>query len=98
MVKTAPPRPGGPWYYGWNIVAVCILSQVAAHGLAYNAFSLCLHDWSTQLHAPISVLQLPIAAMIWVAALASPLIGGWADKYPPRRLFGIGLAGVAVFY
>jgi len=28
----SPARPRG-WYYGWNITAVCILSQVAANGL-----------------------------------------------------------------
>jgi MFS family permease len=90
-------RRGG-WYYGWNIVAVCIFSQVAANGLTYNAFSLFLKDWSAQLHTPVSVLQLPIAAMVWVAAFISPLIGTFADKYPPRRLFGVGLLGMAAFY
>jgi MFS family permease len=86
------------WYHGWNIIAVCILSQAAANGLTYNAYSLFLRDWSTQLHAPISQLQLPIAAMALVAALIAPLVGGLADKYPARRLFGWGLLGIAIFY
>jgi MFS family permease len=86
------------WYHGWNIVAVAMLSQVAANGLTYNAYSLFLKDWSTDLHARIDKLQLPIAAMGLFAALTSPLVGAWADKYPPRRLFGIGLLGIAGFY
>jgi MFS family permease len=86
------------WYYGWNITAVCILSQIAANGLTYNAYSLFLRDWSSQLHAPISQLQLPIAAMALVSALLSPLVGVLADKYPARRLLGLGLLGIAVFY
>jgi MFS family permease len=86
------------WYHGWNIVAVCVLSQVAANGLTYNAYSLFLRDWSAQLHAPISQLQLPIAAMALVAALAAPIVGVLADKYPARRLFGWGLIGMAIFY
>jgi MFS family permease len=86
------------WYYGWNITAVCILSQVAANGLTYNAYSLFLRDWSSQLHAPISQLQLPVAAMALVAALLAPLVGGLADKYPARRLLGWGLFGIAAFY
>jgi MFS family permease len=86
------------WYHGWNIVAVCILSQVAANGLTYNAYSLFLRDWSAQLHAPISQLQLPIAGMALVAALLSPMVGVLADKYPARRLFGWGLIGMAIFY
>jgi MFS family permease len=86
------------WYHGWNIVAVAMLAQVAANGLTYNAFSLFLKDWSADLHAPKSQLQLAIAAMGLFAALLSPLVGGWADKYPPRRLFGLGLLGMALFY
>jgi MFS family permease len=66
--------------------------------LTYNAYSLFLRDWSEQLHAPISRLQLPIAGMALVAALLSPMVGALADKYPARRLFGWGLFGMAIFY
>ena len=86
------------WYHGWNIVAVCVLSQVAANGLTYNAYSLFLRDWSQQLHSPVSQLQLPIAGMALVAALLSPMVGVLADKYPARRLLGWGLLGMAIFY
>ena len=91
------PRQRG-WYHGWNIIAVCVLSQVAANGLTYNAYSLFLRDWSADLHAPISQLQLPIAAMALVAALLAPMVGVLADKYPARRLLGWGLLGMAIFY
>jgi MFS family permease len=86
------------WYHGWNVVAVCILSQVAANGLTYNAFSLFLPGWSAALQTPISRLQLPVAAMALVASLISPMVGALADKYPTRRLFGFGLLGMAIFY
>lgn len=86
------------WYHGWNIVAICILSQVAANGLTYNTFSLFLPGWSTELQTPVSRLQLPVAAMSLVAALLAPMVGTLADKYPARRLFGFGLAGMAIFY
>jgi MFS family permease len=86
------------WYHGWNIVAVCILSQVAANGLTYNTFSLFLRDWSAQLHAPISRMQLSVAAMALVSAFLAPVVGALADKYPARRLFTFGLLGMALFY
>lgn len=92
-----PARQRG-WYYGWNIVAVCVLSQVAANGLTYNALSLFLGDWSKQLHAPISFLQLTVTGMVLVCAPISPFIGQLADRYPPRRLFACGLLGMAAFY
>jgi len=55
-------RTSQRWYHGWNIVAVCVLAGIAASALPINAFSLFLHDWSVQLHSPISTLQLGIAA------------------------------------
>lgn len=91
------PRSSG-WYYGWNIVAVCILSQVAANGLTYNSFSLFLRDWSDEMQVPISRLQLSVVAMVFAAAILSPIVGALADKYGPRRLFASGLVGMAAFY
>jgi MFS family permease len=98
MTQIAGSERQRGWYHGWNIVAVCVLSQVAANGLTYNAYSLFLRDWSAELHAPVSQLQLPIAGMALVAALLSPMIGVLADKYPARRLLGWGLFGMALFY
>jgi MFS family permease len=86
------------WYHGWNIVAACVLSQAVANGLPVNAFSLFLHDWSTQLHAPISFFQLGLASLGLFSAFFSPIVGALADKYPARWLLGSGLAGIAIFY
>jgi MFS family permease len=85
------------WYYGWNIVAVTVLSQIAANGIPFNAFSLFVHDWSAELQRPISTLQLAIVPMIFVAALISPIIGNFADKFPARWLMSGGAFGVALF-
>src|SRR5882757_3485001 len=98
MTQTSGPVRQRGWYHGWNIVAVCVLSQVAANGLTYNAYSLFLRDWSAQLHAPISQLQLPIAGMALVAAMLSPMVVALADKSPVSRLFGWGLFGIAIFH
>jgi MFS family permease len=94
--QNAPRRPG--WYHGWNIVAVCVLTQTVANGLPVNAFSLFLRDWSAQLHTPISTLQLGIAAFGLFCAFLSPKAGVFADKYPARWLMGGGLIGIVLFY
>jgi MFS family permease len=86
------------WYYGWNIVSVLILSQVAANSLTYNTFSLFVPSWSRDLHAPISQFMWSISAMLIVASPISPLVGALADRVPPRRLFAVGLLGMALFY
>jgi MFS family permease len=99
--RTAAGQDSGAprgWYYGWNIVAAAIFSQVAANGLTYNAFPLFLPDWSRQLHAPVSQLQLTVAGMVLVAAIVSPAVGALADRFPARRIFAAGLLGMAAFY
>ncbi len=87
------------WYHGWNVVAVCILSQVAANGLTYNALSLFLPGWSTELGTPISKLQLyTVGIMALVSAFLSPFVGALADKFAARPLLAFGLIGIATFY
>jgi MFS family permease len=98
MTVASHARAPRGWYYGWNIVAATILSQVAANGLTYNAFSLFLPDWSAQLHAPVSQLQLAVAGMVLVAAPISPAVGALVDRRPARPIFAVGLLGMAVFY
>ncbi len=87
----------GCWYYGWNIVAICILSQVAASAMAVNSFSLFLSDWSAQLHMPISSFQLGLGGGGLGCALIAPLVGVCVDRYSSRALFGSGLALMALF-
>lgn len=97
MADATMTRSSG-WYYGWNIVAVCVLGQICANGLTYNTFSLFLHDWATETGTPISVLQLSILLMVVGCAIFSPIVGGFADRYSARGLQMIGLSGIALFY
>jgi MFS family permease len=85
------------WYYGWNIVAVCVVAGIAASALPINAFSLFLAGWSADLHVPLSTMQIGIGGCGLGCAIVSPLIGLIADKYPGRWLISIGLALMALF-
>ena len=90
-------QPRG-WYHGWTIVGALVLSQVAANSLTYYCFPQFVPLWAAELHVRASDLQLAIFAMLLGAAPASVVVGLWADRYPARRLFGAGLAGMALFY
>ncbi len=94
---TPPGDYRAGWYHGWNIVAVCVISGIAANALPVNAFSLFLHDWSLQFGAPVSTFQIGFAAFGIGCALIAPWIGTLADRYPVRRMFAVGLAGMALF-
>ena len=85
------------WYHGWNIVAACVLSQAMANGLPVNAFTLFVQDWSAEFHAPISSLQLGLAALGIFSSLFAPFVGVLVDRKPARLLMGGGLLGIALF-
>ena len=82
------------WYHGWNIVAVCVLAGIAASALPINAFSLFLHDWSMQLHTPISTLQLGIGS----CGLGCALLVGLAVWQAPARMATTASAPVAASF
>jgi MFS family permease len=84
------------WYYGWNIVAACVLSTILVNGIPTFAFSLFLKDWTAELHSRISFLQLGVSAMGVVCALLAPAVGVMSDKYSARLVFGIGLVAVTL--
>ncbi len=89
----ATPRKG--WYHGWNIVAACVVSMIAARGLPVSTFTLFVQDWSKELGTPISTLQLLMAPMALACAVLAPIVGSLADKYPARWLYAAGLLGTA---
>jgi MFS family permease len=93
---SAPARSRG-WYYGWNVIAITIVAQIAANGITLNSLSLFMRDWSHDLNSPISSLQLLILPLLLVSAAVSPLSGRLADTVPARWLMSGGLIGVAVF-
>src|SRR5579872_1226086 len=92
------PTPASRPYYGWNIVAVTILAQVATSGLTFQSLSLFLHDWSSEMHVKVSFLQLATFGLTVVGAATAPLAGMLADKFPARWVFGCGLLGMAAFF
>jgi MFS family permease len=85
---------GSRWYYGWNIVAVCMLSQIAANGILFNSLPLFLKPWSEELHAPISEILLCYLPMLVIMSALSPVIGAMADRKPARLLIGLGVAAL----
>ena len=96
MTTTLPAARKAGHYYGWNIVAGCILSQVAGMGLTLSCYSLFLLGWSKEFGAPISQLALGMAIFAFGCMVFAPMAGFMADKYPVRRLMAGGLAGIAL--
>jgi len=82
------------WYHGWNIVAVCILSQVAALGIPTNCFSFFLKPWSDEFGLPISTLTLAITLFSMVCVGAAAIAGFVCERFPIRNVMCIAMLGI----
>jgi sugar phosphate permease len=94
MVSDHGPARVRGWYYGWNIVGLAIVSQVAVSAMIIYSYALFLPVWSAELHAPISALQLQMLGMTSVCAFTGPIAGSLGDRLPARRLIAIGLVAI----
>jgi len=86
------------WYHGWNVVAVCVLSQVAALGVATNCFSFFLEPWSRDFGMPMSTLTLSITLFSVSCAVLAPIAGRVCERYSVRCVFVIATLGVVLFH
>jgi MFS family permease len=86
------------WYHGWNVVALCVLVQIAALGLTLNCFSLFLHDWTREFGMPVSDFALGISIFSLGCALVAPFAGLAADRVPARWLLSAMLLALALFH
>ena len=84
------------YYYGWNIVIACVLSQLAALGVTVNCFSLFVHGWSAEFHTPVSQLALAIALLSLGCSVVATPAGVAIEKRPARWVFGLGLAAIVL--
>jgi len=96
-VAADAPRRGG-WYYGWTIVGLGMLSQMAGLGLALSSFTFFLQDWHREFGTPLSTLELSVTVFSLVCAVFCALAGMAADKLPARWLLAGGVALLAVLH
>jgi len=76
----------GSWYHGWNILAVCVLAQIATLGVATNCLTFFLEGWSRDFNMPISQIVIAIPLFSVTCCILAPVVGGLADRYPVRLL------------
>lgn len=87
-----------PYYYGWNVVALCVLSLLFSNGIALNCFSLFVPIWSQSMAAPPSRILLAVTISTSLALVINPVVGWAADRFPINRLMSFGLVLTALGY
>jgi MFS family permease len=96
-MRTLPARMRS-YYYGWNIVALCVLAQLFTLGIALNCFSLFIPMWSKEMGAPVSEILLAVTIFTFLGPGLGPFIGWAADRVSSHILIGAGLFVCAIAY
>ena len=95
------PRPHGSpapsamnsAYYGWVIVAITVLMQAFSLGIFLYSFGVVLIPWTQSFQASRAELtMIPVAIQV-ITGIASPFVGHFIDRLPPKPaiLIGIGV-------
>src|SRR5690606_27216053 len=84
-------RPLFPWFYGWNVLAVGILSMAVAVGLAFSSFSFFAVAWIDEFGTSRGETVLIMSISQLVTGLVYPFAGRAMDRYSIRW---VGIAGI----
>lgn len=86
-------------FYGWWIVAACLLVLVVHSGCAFYSFGVFLDVWELEFPASsITAISLPATLYMLVLGLTGPAVGRLTDRYGPKRLMlgGAVIAGAGL--
>lgn len=83
-------------FYGWWIVLVCLLVQVASSGTAFYSFSVYQQVLPSVFSTTATAISLATSVYLLSIALTGPSVGRLTDRYGPRRVLLVGgvIAGV----
>jgi MFS family permease len=84
-------RPLFPWFYGWNVLAVGMLSMAVAVGLAFSSFSFFAVAWIDEFGTSRGETVLIMSISQLVTGLVYPFAGRAMDRYSIRW---VGIAGI----
>lgn len=88
-----------PVFYGWRMVAACLVVAVVAWGLGLFGSSVYLHAVTQEKGWSIGLVSSAITLFYLIAAGSLMLVGSGIDRFGPRPVIGLGAvllaAGVA---
>ena len=89
-----------PWYYGWNIIAVCLVFQALIFGAIFFSYTLWVGEWLNDASLAVTLTQvmIPITLLNLAQSFIAPLAGYAMDRYAIRVLICIGAVGAGIGY
>ena len=86
-----PPRFGS-WYYGWTVVAVCMLFEAIIYGITFYSYTLYASAWLADpvMNVSNATVVLGGTLLMLFGGFMSPWLGRAVDRYSIRHLICIG--------
>lgn len=85
-------------FYGWWILASCVLGLGIVNGISFWSFGLFIQPVEREFGWTRGDVSLGISLSLLVAGLTAPAIGWFVDRRGPRLAILIGAAGTATTY
>jgi MFS family permease len=80
------------FWVGWQQVALSLFATAVANGIVFTSYGVIAASLAREFHPSHTVLMLGIGGLLLSAALLSPIIGAWMDRYSLRLLIAGGAA------
>lgn len=86
------PARFGSWYYGWTVVAVCMLFLGIIYGITVYSYTLYATEWLADPRLEVSNASVTLASslLIILSGFMSPLLGRAMDRFSIRHLICVG--------
>ena len=91
------PRRFGRWYYGWTVVAVCMLFQGIIYGITFYSYTLYASEWLDDPLIEVSNASVMLGStlLMMCSGFMSPLLGRAMDRFSIRHLICFGTLAAA---
>ena len=97
-VESVSGQEASPGYYGWRVVLAAHFGVMVSFGsLLVFTFGIFLKPVSVEFGWSREAVSAAFGFAAMTVAVCSPVLGGWLDKYPPKRIVlpCMGVFGVA---
>lgn len=92
------PSRVGRWYYGWTVVAVCMLFEGIIYGVTFYSYTLYASAWLADPLIEVSnaTVMLGSTLLMMFSGFMSPMLGRAVDRYSIAHLVCIGAFATAL--
>ena len=95
MSEATAKNPAMPYFYGYNLVAYALITQVIASAFFYQSRGIFMPIWMDEFNVSNTQMSLVITLILFSVSLFAPLVGYVIDRFSLRKvipLFALWLA------